>query len=468
MWLSKKPAEPTPEELAEREERERREAAEAELRRKITAALEKEPLFQVVTVDGTNWICPYTLELVPAAFGHVEPAREHLLAKRPFANGAKPRPLADLLRRRWSLHLQAQIEYEPRLRISGPDQRWLNPWTGEWTKLGVAPSAPPHEVLAAMALALATCAPANSGKAMLELGELRAIEQRMLRATSTGPASDAAAVGASKRVSGRNAGAEGTIGADDLSRAKGILERMLDEMPSIPGFGLSVHYEPHDQVGGDFFACLPLGGGRWLLAVADVAGHGVQGALVVVAALKALRFIVRETQDLAGILERLNESLKADLLKGQFVTCWMGILHAAEMRVDMAFAGHHATVIANPASDTLVRRIHAKSPALGILPSAAFRAALRVVTCRLEPGDMLMQCTDGLLEASDPHRQEFGELRAAGSLLAHAEDGYADAVDRIAMDGRRFSAGTFQDDITVLVLQCAPPQAAAAEPGDPL
>jgi serine phosphatase RsbU (regulator of sigma subunit) len=90
------------------------------------------------------------------------------------------------------------------------------------------------------------------------------------------------------------------------------------------------------------------------------------------------------------------------------------------------------------------------------------------VSCQLEAGDVLMQCTDGLLEASDPHRTEFGEMRAAGSLLAHAEAGFADVVDRIAMDGRRFAAGTFQDDVTVLALQCAPPEAAPPEPGDPV
>jgi serine phosphatase RsbU (regulator of sigma subunit) len=455
MWLSKKPSGPTPEELAEQQERERREAAEAELRRKITLALEKDQAFQVMTVDGVNWICPYTLTLVPAAFGHVDPAREYLFEKQPFRN-AKPRPVIELIRHRWLLHLKAQVEYEPRLRISGPDQRWLNPYSGTWVKLMVRPGAPAAEVLEAVATALAASPQAQQGK-MLELVQLREIEQRAIREAST-PAEEAQGVNVTKRVSGKTGNTERIDGpGDDMSRAKSIMERMLTEMPEIPGFGVSVHYEPHSTVGGDFFACLPLGNGRYFLAVADVAGHGVQGAFVVVAALKALRFIIKETQDLAEILVRLNDSVKGDLLAGQFITCWAGILRPAERQLEMVCAGHHPAGIANIRGDTLVRRVSAKGPALGLLPTSAFRMALRPITITLETGDTLMQCTDGLLESSDPHREEFGELRAMGSLLAHAERPYADLVDRIAADGRRFAAGTFQDDVTVMILQCDPP-----------
>jgi hypothetical protein len=465
MWLSKKPSGPTPEELAAQQERERIEAADAELRRKITLALQQDPAFQVMTVDGVAWICPYTLATVPAAFGHVEPARDYLFQERPFRN-AKPRPVEDIRRQRWKLHLKANIEFESRFRISGPDQRWLNPFTGAWAKLAVRPGVPAGEVLDAVAAVLAACPEAQDGRPMLELIKLREIEAKLLREQSS-PAGEAQAVGATKRVSGRGELDRFQAGAgDDMGRAKGILERMLAEMPEIPGFGVAVHYEPHNEVGGDFFCCERLANGKWLLAVADVAGHGVQGAFVVVAALKALRFILKETQDLSEILVRLNDSLKADLLGGQFVTCWMAILDHSTRRLEMICAGHHAAVIANPRQEPLARRVIAKGPALGLLPGTAFRSALRPIQIELQPGDLLMQCTDGLLEASNPHREEFGDLRSAGALLAHCEAGFADAVDRIATEGRRFAAGTFQDDVTVMVLQCDPPPAPESGPGD--
>lgn len=463
-WFAKKDKGPTPEELAAEEERLRREAAEAELRRKITLALDKEPAFQVVTVDGVNWICPFTFTLVPAAFGFVEPARDYLFEKQPWKQ-AKQHTAQEVLVQRWTIHLKANLEFEPRLRIFGPDQRWLNPYSGQWVKLPVRPGSPPQQILEAVAGALAASAEATKGQ-LLDVARLREIEQRVLR-DQGGGAPDTAAVGATKRVSGKAGESSADIGAgDDLSRAKGILDRMLSEMPDIPGFGISVHYEPHAEVGGDFFACLPLGGDRQLLLVADVAGHGVQGALVVVAALKALRFIVKETQELVEILALLNDSVKSDLLAGQFITCWAGILSPAERRLEMACAGHHGVGIANPTAEVALRRISAKGPALGLMSSAIFRKALKTVTIELAPGDTLMQCTDGLEEASDPHREEFGELRTLGSLLGCCDLPHDEIVDRIAADGRRWAAGTYQDDVTVMVVQCEPPAPPAVETGE--
>ena len=220
---------------------------------------------------------------------------------------------------------------------------------------------------------------------------------------------------------------------------------------------MAVHYEPQEDIGGDFFACLPLGSGRFLLSVADVAGHGVQGALVVVAALKALRFIVRETQDLTQIICKLNESVKSDLLQGQFITCWMGVLEPHSRRLEHVCAGHTPLVIANPRSQPLARLEGAKAPALGMLPPSAFNRAVRTATVELQPGDMVMQYTDGMTEASNPHKEEFGDLRAAGSLVGVCDRNHGAAVDRIAADAKRWAAGTFQDDVTVLVLQCDPP-----------
>ncbi len=465
-WFAKKDQGPTSEELAAQQEAERRESAEADLRRKITLALEKDQSHRITTVDGVHWICPYTFTLVPSAFGFLDPAREYLFEKRPFANGVKAKPVEEMRRQRWRLHIKQHGEFEPRMRITGPDGRWLNPFTAAWVKLPLRPGQPASEVIDAIAGALAACPEAHDGRQMLDLAVLREAESRAARTQSEGPAESPAA-GVTKRISGRQTDEIKMGSGADMDRAKGILHKMLAEMPAIPGFGVAVHYEPQDEVGGDFFACLPLGRDRFLLTVADVAGHGVQGALVVVAALKALRFIIRETQDLTQIICMLNDSVKADLLQGQFITCWMGVLDAPARRLEHVCAGHSALAVANPRQEPLARRESAKAPALGMLPSTVFNRAVRPVVIQLQPGDMVMQYTDGLTEASNPHREEFGDLRAIGSLVGVCERSHADVVDVIAADARRWAAGSFQDDVTVLVLQCDPPEAAADAATDP-
>lgn len=465
-WFGRK--EPSPEELAARAEAERRAAADAALKQRIALALEKDPAHRVTTVDGLNWICPYTLKLVSAAFGFEQAAAEYLFNERPFAGGVKPRPLAELLYERWRLHLAGDGEFEPRLRLFGPDGRWLNPFTGEYQRLplrtGIDPRA--EEVTEAIARALAACREANTpGHELLPLERLREIEAQAQRAHKEAPDEEKVA-GVTKRVSGRRT-EDLTGGGRDLDRAKGILDKMLAELPEIPGFGLAVHYEPQEEIGGDFFACLPLGGERYYLAVADVAGHGVQGALIVAAALKALRFIVGETQDLVQIACRLNESVKADLLHGQFITCWMGILEAPARRLTHVCCGHAPLVIANPRCEPLVRRITGgKAPALGMMAPHLFNRAVRPIATELQPGDLAMQYTDGLTESKNANHEEYGDLRAIGALVGVCDRAHDDAVDRIAHDARRYALGSFQDDVTILLLQCDPPRQDRGDPGE--
>ncbi|MCX8039264.1 MAG: PP2C family protein-serine/threonine phosphatase [Planctomycetota bacterium] len=464
-WFSRK-QEPSPEELAARAEAERKAAADAELKRRIALALEKDPAHRVTTVDGLHWICPYTLKLIPAAFGFQEAAAEYLFRERPFAGGVKPKSLHELLTERWRLHLSGAGEFEPRLRLFGPDGRWLNPYTGQWQRLPLRTGVTPAEATDAIAAALAECREANAGGELLPLERLREIEAKALREHKEAP-DEAKVVGVTRRISGRRTEELGKLAGGDLERAKGILDKMLAEMPDIPGFGLAVHYEPQEQIGGDFFACLPLGDDRYYLAVADVAGHGVQGALIVVAALKALRFIIGETSDLVQIACRLNESVKADLLHGQFITCWMGILEAGPRRLTHLCCGHTPLAIANPRSEPLVRRIAGgKAPALGMMAPALFNRAVRPIVTELQPGDLAMQYTDGLTESKNAAQEEFGDLRAIGALVGVCDRAYDDAVDRIAADARRFALGSFQDDVTILLLQCDPPRPDSGEPGE--
>ncbi len=91
--------------------------------------------WRVVTVDGLNWIDPFTGTVVPAPFGLDEPALAWLRQNRPWlreGQAVEPKPLAELLYIRWVHWLKARLP-DPEhvwLRQFLPDGRWLNPFTG--------------------------------------------------------------------------------------------------------------------------------------------------------------------------------------------------------------------------------------------------------------------------------------------------------------------------------------------------
>jgi hypothetical protein len=100
---------------------------------KVDQWLRDDPAFQVMTVDGLAWICPFTATVIPAPFGFRQPAREWLAKQRPWQNG-QAMSLNEVQVRRWENWLKAALPKPENewLRWFLPDGRWLNPFTGEF------------------------------------------------------------------------------------------------------------------------------------------------------------------------------------------------------------------------------------------------------------------------------------------------------------------------------------------------
>jgi hypothetical protein len=86
-----------------------------------------------------------------------------------------------------------------------------------------------------------------------------------------------------------------------------------------------------------------------------------------------------------------------------------------------------------------------------VAPSAEFRALLRPITIRLEPGDALVQFTDGMLE-SERAGEIYGMDRLGRSVSRHARSATLQAfADALAKDVHDFAADV-HDDLTVFAL----------------
>lgn len=468
-WFDKKPqplpAEPTPEEKAA--------AALAALTEKIEKTLASDASFMVMTVDGLAWICPYTGTRIPAPFGFAEPAREYLLKLQPWTK-AKPKKLEELQQFRWSLWLKENIELEPRLRVFGPDGRWMNPFNGLWVRI-VSRGVPnlTAEILAEIALALSRTPEAQKGpsKMLDKFGLDEAQKQGRFSSQHNLQPLDSGTHGTVK-VSGSRAKSGDTgkvtssasLGLDeDMDKAERIIAKMLAPLPAIDGYGLTVHYEPHSQVGGDFYECKEVAPGKWFICLADVTGHGVQGAMVVVGAIKSLRFVLKQEKDLVAILTRVNDEIRPDLLQGQFITMFAGILDAAERTFTCVCAGHHPSILISQTKKSVVEKIGNRGAALGLMSGEIFKRSLKPQVISLEPGDTVIMYTDGLTEVHNNRQAEYGDYRMMGTLLGNIEAPYDEVVATLVNDARNFASSIMEDDITVMSLSIEMPKEEAEE-----
>ena len=106
----------------------------------------------------------------------------------------------------------------------------------------------------------------------------------------------------------------------ELDRATAVQAHMLQEPPTIPGFDIARVFQPHAAVSGDAYDLHLDEQGTLHFVVADVAGHGLQGAIISAGLMRSIRLLRRSISDPKELLIALNAELKPELLPGQFVT----------------------------------------------------------------------------------------------------------------------------------------------------
>ncbi|MGW3097014.1 SpoIIE family protein phosphatase [Streptomyces sp. NPDC001102] len=173
------------------------------------------------------------------------------------------------------------------------------------------------------------------------------------------------------------------------------LQRSLlpDHPPEHSGLELASRYQPAQatsEVGGDWYDVIPLSDDKTALVVGDVMGNGIDAA----ATMGRLRTATCAYADLdlapADVLQHLDK-ITCDL-EHYIVTCLYAVYDPRTRLCHLANAGHMPPAVAHPG----------RSPELLDLPSGAplgvGGVAFEASTVRLDPGDLLVLYTDGLVE----------------------------------------------------------------------
>ncbi len=416
------------------------------LPQEVLIRLESDPLFQIMTADNQFWIDPFTAQPIPASLGRIPAAKEYLLETTTWRDReVLPRETLEVTR--WRLDLVRLLPIEPRLRVFGREGKgWMNPFTGDLVPhIGRDEGKITVRTVNAIAQHLATCPQAIQGAKPLDNQALLARMQALGIAPQQNKTTSASASATEHTPIGNEI-------SDDLARARTVQQNMLADLPELDGYEIAVHYAGHSGVSGDFYEALILRDARVLFVLGDVSGHGMQAALVVATALKTLRFLARQTSDLVTLLTQFNDEIRADLIPGQFITMVASVVDPESREMICVRAGHHPGVILNLAHAAPVRKIGLSGMAIGLVGGATFSNSLRPELIQLEPGDVIMQWTDGATEAADADGEEYGDHRMYAAFLSRFNLDMQGLVDGVAEDVLRFCGKPLDDDLTILAL----------------
>ncbi len=242
----------------------------------------------------------------------------------------------------------------------------------------------------------------------------------------------------------------------EFSVARKAQLRMLpDAPPSAPGIAISAVCNPSREVGGDLYDFLALPEGKIGVVIADVSGKGVPASLYMTLTKGLLDSIAEHKTDPGEILREVNRHLYDVCRRKTFVTMFLGVIDPLRRTLSYARAGHNPTILHRSNGDSERKTWMLKSPGMGMgfNNGGVFDQSLKVETIQLERGDKLFFYSDGITEAMNEKRDEYGE----GRLMTMAErtDGLnaEQSRDAVMADVAGF-LGTVhpQDDQTLVVL----------------
>lgn len=220
-------------------------------------------------------------------------------------------------------------------------------------------------------------------------------------------------------------------------------------------------YKAMAGIGGDYFDYVSIGSDHIAIAMGDVSNHGIGPALVMATTRSQLHADLRGKElSLRSILLKLNEQLYAETPANIFVTFFLALFNLRTGEIQYASAGHCRPLLYRAATGT-AGYLDAGGMPLGMDGNDFFAETIQIRKLMLEPGDVFLQYTDGLSEAMNGDRQQFGYERMHTQLLQNAGlpagkilEGFARAVEQFTatrLDQPGPSA--LNDDIALVCLR---------------
>jgi len=198
---------------------------------------------------------------------------------------------------------------------------------------------------------------------------------------------------------------------------------------------------------GDFFSVEDTSEGL-LLALGDIGGKGLAAGMWVTHLVGLIRTHTAQSSDPEAIVTGVNRDIARFAGIEPLSSLFVGRLNAATEKMDYCSAGHPPALLLR--TNGQLELLSDGGPVLGAVPEASFECG----NVTLGRGDLLLACSDGILESFNEAEQEFGNMRLQ-TELRRAQGGSAEAVLFSVLGAvQDFAAPRpLTDDMTLLVVK---------------
>jgi sigma-B regulation protein RsbU (phosphoserine phosphatase) len=238
---------------------------------------------------------------------------------------------------------------------------------------------------------------------------------------------------------------------NELELAQTIQKTLLPQGDlNIPGLDIAAYSRPAQLLGGDYFDFVELKEGKYYLAIADVAGHGVSASLHMASIQAMLRSIAPTSQSPSEIANKIHRLFVHNIQFTTFVSLFLGAFDPDTRSLAYSNAGHNPPLVFQTKKDGKISSscLNPTGAAIGLIEDMEYGEQI----LKLHKTDLLVMYTDGLTEAMDQRNEMFGVERLVEIIEGTYPAPPKEVIQKIKEGLEAFIEGrSLADDTTIVV-----------------
>jgi len=235
----------------------------------------------------------------------------------------------------------------------------------------------------------------------------------------------------------------------EMELAKKIQTVLLPKKPEITGYEISASCEPSEEVGGDYYDVISVGGYDWIV-IGDVSGHGVTAGLVMMMVQTAIHTVLNENAETepSRLLTVINKTIYNNIeLMGESKHMTIIVL-AAGKEGKFSFSGSHEDILIRRAETGKVEVVESEGMWIGLEPDISGYLSDDIL--KMEDGDCMVLFTDGITEAICKEGKLFGDERLIRVIEESGDKSAAEIRENIINE---LEFCEKPDDVTLVVMK---------------
>jgi serine phosphatase RsbU (regulator of sigma subunit) len=238
----------------------------------------------------------------------------------------------------------------------------------------------------------------------------------------------------------------------ELDVAREVQRKILPRTnPQYSGLDVYATFIPAFEVGGDYYDFFEISQNKLGFVIADVSGKGITAAFIMAEVKGIFESLSKTSLSPKQILISANQILKRTLDRKSFVSAAFGLIDLNERKLFIARAGHCPILLIR---NGISQDVKPSGLGLGLDYSNYFASTLEEVKLDLQKDDVLVLFTDGITEAKDSQKEDFGEVNFERVLTENSHLTAEQITNQVIKSVTLFSKNTTQhDDITLVIFK---------------